>query len=307
MCRSLLALLLSAAALCVAPAAASASGVAYPDADWSEAFFTSSGGVTLHADVLRPKGATDADKTPVILSIGPYFNHSGQTGPAGPAEGTRYDPVGPNAGPSERFQDFVEGSGLLKKGYSFVMVDLRGFGGSNGCLDWSGPGEKADVVHAVQWAASRPWSNGRVGMYGKSYDGLTGLIGVGLRPAGLAAVVSQEPVYDDYRYLYGDGMRRLNSVATPVDVPIDWISDGEGLLSWLAQAGLVPAAVLDEMRTSVAPASPRSSPTAAPPMTAGRAPRRTGSSAPASPGPTAAATSPPASRSPTSATSRRSH
>jgi hypothetical protein len=28
-------------------------------------------------------------------------------------------------------------------------------------------------------------------------------------------VVSQEPVYDDYRYLYGDGMRRLNSVATP--------------------------------------------------------------------------------------------
>jgi putative CocE/NonD family hydrolase len=94
------------------------------------------------------------------------------------------------------------------------MVDLRGFGGSNGCLDWYGPGEKADV-NAVKWAASRPWSNGRVGMYRKSYDGLTGLIGVDLRPSGLAAVVSQEPVYDDYRYLYGDGMRRLNSVATP--------------------------------------------------------------------------------------------
>ena len=43
-------------------------------------------------------------------------------------------------------------------------------------------------------------------MYGKSYDGLTGLIGVDKRPAGLAAVVSQEPVYDDYRYLYGDGI-----------------------------------------------------------------------------------------------------
>ena len=52
-------------------------------------------------------------------------------------------------------------------------------------------------------------------MYGKSYDALTGLIGVDQRPAGLAAVVSQEPVYDDYRYLYGDGMRRENSVATP--------------------------------------------------------------------------------------------
>ena len=212
---SLFALLASVAALCVAPCASSDSGVAYPDADWSEAWIASSDGVTLHADVLRPKGATDADKTPVILSIGPYFNHSGQTGPAGPAEGTHYDPVGPNAGPSERFQDFVEGSGLLTKGYSFVMVDLRGFGGSNGCLDWSGPGEQADVVNAVNWAASRPWSTGKVGMYGKSYDALTGLIGVDKRPAGLAAVVAQEPVYDDYRYLYGDGMRRENSTATP--------------------------------------------------------------------------------------------
>src|ERR1044071_4965200 len=215
MLRCLLALVLSAAALSVVPAMASASGVAYPDADWSEAWIPSSDGVTLHADVLRPKGATDATKTPVILSIAPYFNHSGQTGPAGPAEETQYDPVRPNAGPSERFQDFVEGSGLLKKGYSFVMVDLRGFGGSNGCLDWSGPGEQADVVNAVKWAGSRPWSTGKVGMYGKSYDALTGLIGVDERPPGLAAVVAQEPVYDDYRYLYGDGMRRLNSIATP--------------------------------------------------------------------------------------------
>src|SRR5215208_2575628 len=215
MYRLALAVVLSVASLVAIPAAAGASGVAYPDADWSEAWIQSSDGVTLHADVLRPKGATVATKTPVIISIGPYFNHSGQTGPAGPAEGTNYDPVGPNAGPSERFQDFVEGSGLLKKGYSFAMVDLRGFGGSNGCLDWSGPGEQADVVNAVKWAASQPWSTGKVGMYGKSYDALTGLIGVDKRPAGLAAVVSQEPVYDDYRYLYGDGMRRANSGLTP--------------------------------------------------------------------------------------------
>jgi len=213
--RLLLAVLAAAAALGVTSDVASAAGIAYPDADWSEAWIASTDGVTLHADVLRPKGATDADKTPVILSIGPYFNHSGQTGPAGPAEGTNYDPIGPNAGPSERFQDFVEGSGLLQKGYSFVMVDLRGFGGSNGCLDWSGPGEQADVVNAVRWAASQTWSTGHVGMYGKSYDALTGLIGVDKRPPGLDAVVAQEPVYDDYRYLYGDGMRRLNAGATP--------------------------------------------------------------------------------------------
>jgi pimeloyl-ACP methyl ester carboxylesterase len=210
--------LLVSAAVVATPSLAYASGVAYPDADWTEAWIqspSSAGDATLHADVLRPKGFTNADKTPVIVSIGPYFNHSGQTGPAGPAEGTSYDPVGPNAGPSERFQDFVEGSHLLEQGYTYVMVDLRGFGGSNGCLDWSGPGEQADVVNAVKWAASQPWSTGGVGMYGKSYDALTGLIGVDKRPPGLDAVVAQEPVYDDYRYLYGDGMRRLNSVATP--------------------------------------------------------------------------------------------
>src|ERR671929_794247 len=112
--RSLLfALLASVAALCVAPCASSDSGVAYPDADWSEAWIASWDGVTLHADVLRPKGATDAEKTPVILSIGPYFNPSGQTGPAGPAENTSYDPLGPSTGPSDRFDDFVEGANLM--------------------------------------------------------------------------------------------------------------------------------------------------------------------------------------------------
>jgi len=44
---------------------------------------------------------------------------------------------------------------------------------------------------------------------------VAGLIGVNRQPEGLAAVVSQEPVYDLYRYLYGDGMRRLNSALTP--------------------------------------------------------------------------------------------
>src|SRR5215207_9034040 len=180
-------------------------------ADWSEATFPSSDGVTLHADILRPKGLAASDKTPVILSIGPYFNHSGQTGPAGPVEDTSYDPVGP-AGPSDRFNDLVEGAELMERGYTFVMVDLRGFGGSSGCLDWAGPGEQSDVVNAVKWAASQPWSTGKVGMYGKSYDGVTGLIGANLRAPG-----------------YGDGIRRLNSVLTPALYDLIDLSTGPAL------------------------------------------------------------------------------
>jgi predicted RNA-binding Zn ribbon-like protein len=41
----------------------------------------------------------------------------------------------------------------------------------------------------------------------------------------------------------------LNSVATAIDVPVDWLDDGDGLLSWLAQAQLVSAAVLRQARS----------------------------------------------------------
>jgi predicted RNA-binding Zn ribbon-like protein len=45
----------------------------------------------------------------------------------------------------------------------------------------------------------------------------------------------------------------LNSIATPVDTPVDWISDGAGLLGWLHQAQLVPAAVLDRFSKEATP------------------------------------------------------
>jgi predicted RNA-binding Zn ribbon-like protein len=44
------------------------------------------------------------------------------------------------------------------------------------------------------------------------------------------------------------GLDFLNSVATPVDEEVDWIADGEGLLSWLEQAGWVPNDVIARMR-----------------------------------------------------------
>lgn len=49
------------------------------------------------------------------------------------------------------------------------------------------------------------------------------------------------------------GLDFLNSIATPVDTPIDWINNGEGLLDWLEQARLVPAATLASIRTGALP------------------------------------------------------
>ena len=88
-------LLAAAAAACaVAPAA---DAYIPKDATVTSAYFPSADGTQLHADVLRPKGLKDTDKTPVILSIGPYFNHTGQTGPTDAG----YDPTATE--PNDRF------------------------------------------------------------------------------------------------------------------------------------------------------------------------------------------------------------
>ena len=49
------------------------------------------------------------------------------------------------------------------------------------------------------------------------------------------------------------GLDFLNSIATPVDTPIDWLESGDGFLRWLAQAELVPADALDDLRARAMP------------------------------------------------------
>jgi predicted RNA-binding Zn ribbon-like protein len=49
------------------------------------------------------------------------------------------------------------------------------------------------------------------------------------------------------------GLDFLNSIATPIDTPVDWLDSGDGLLSWLAQANLVPAAALNELKARAMP------------------------------------------------------
>ena len=49
------------------------------------------------------------------------------------------------------------------------------------------------------------------------------------------------------------GLDFLNSIATPVDTPIEWLDGGDGLLKWLAQAKLVPADALDDLKARAVP------------------------------------------------------
>ncbi len=49
------------------------------------------------------------------------------------------------------------------------------------------------------------------------------------------------------------GLDFLNSIATPVDTPVEWLEDGNGLLSWLEEADLVPHSVLETTRRQALP------------------------------------------------------
>jgi predicted RNA-binding Zn ribbon-like protein len=49
------------------------------------------------------------------------------------------------------------------------------------------------------------------------------------------------------------GLDFVNSIATPVDTIVDWIDNGDGLLSWLDQARLVPSDALEALRAQALP------------------------------------------------------
>jgi predicted RNA-binding Zn ribbon-like protein len=49
------------------------------------------------------------------------------------------------------------------------------------------------------------------------------------------------------------GLDFLNSIATPVDAPVDWLDCGDGLVAWLAQANLVPPHALNDLAKRAAP------------------------------------------------------
>jgi hypothetical protein len=167
-------------------------------ADWFEAYIETPGEPTLHVDVMVPKGTKiDGAELPSIVSVGPYFAHTGSTPDS---------PTLTNAGPTLRWKDLIEGGKIFEKGYTLVQVDLRGFGASAGCNDFGGRGEQIDVKRAVEWTVEQKWSNGRAGLYGKSYDAWTGVMGLDEKPKGLAAAIIQSPIIDGYRTLYNNGV-----------------------------------------------------------------------------------------------------
>lgn len=56
-----------------------------------------------------------------------------------------------------------------RNGYCIVRADERGLGQSPGLLDTMSRGTSECFFDVVEWAASQPWSSGKVGLLGVSY------------------------------------------------------------------------------------------------------------------------------------------
>ena len=100
---------------------------------------------------------------------------------------------------------------FARRGYNVVIQDVRGRGDSEGDF-YPFRNEGRDGADTIAWLRSRPESNGRVGMYGFSYQGMTQLLAAAEQPEGLACIAPGMTACDLYNgWFYHQGALRLAS------------------------------------------------------------------------------------------------
>lgn len=127
-------------------------------------------GVRLDADIYRPDGDGEF---PVLLMRQPYGRAIAST------------------------VVYAHPTWYAAQGYIVVIQDVRGRGTSQGEFKLFA-NEIADGEDTVNWAASIPGSNGQVGMYGFSYQGMTQLYTAIAQPPALKTICPAMIGYDLY-------------------------------------------------------------------------------------------------------------
>ena len=118
-------------------------------------------GAVLYADLYRPDGP---GPFPTVLQRTPYDK-------SGPLATGMLDPLK-----------------VAQNGFALVIQDTRGRFTSEGEF-YCFVDDIEDGYDTVEWAASQPWSNGRIGMVGASYVGATQWLAATTRPPHLVTLV----------------------------------------------------------------------------------------------------------------------
>ena len=163
--------------------------------------------------VYRPEateGGSEPGRVPVVLVSSWYSAAYAATG----LNPQHSFPI--ETSPHAAFRDW-----FVPRGYALAVADAYGTNSSDGCHDYFGPKEVAAISDVIVALANAPWSNGRVGMIGGSYDGGSAIHaaarGSDAAREALVAVVTSEAPTNHYETSVGvDGVPYSGS-ATSVE------------------------------------------------------------------------------------------
>lgn len=143
-------------------------------------------GVELAVTYFMPSAASESNRRPVLLEMNPY----------------RKDDM-------MFVWDYPIGAYFARNGFVVARVDVRGTGASGGVLP---PGEYSeaeltDGVAVIDILSKKPFSNGKVGMYGLSWSAFNALMIAARKPPALKAIlaahVSDDLYYQDVHFIDG--------------------------------------------------------------------------------------------------------
>ncbi|MFN2626154.1 MAG: CocE/NonD family hydrolase [Mycobacteriales bacterium] len=183
-------------------------------------------------DLIRPRTAAGV-RVPTIMMASPYFNTLGRgfreqcktphQSPPGGLPGSPGVPVlSTCANHQTPFPEWYD-EYFVPRGYAFAAMDLRGTRNTSGCQQYGDRDEVFDAVDVVDWLAEQPWSSGRVGMTGGSYDGTIALGAAAEAPLSakhknaLAAVIPIRAIDAWYDYHFFNGVESDGHRTTPAE------------------------------------------------------------------------------------------
>jgi X-Pro dipeptidyl-peptidase len=169
-------------------------------------------------DLVRPREAAAGHlKVPVVMEASPYYACCGR---GNESELKEYDASGTISKEPLYYDNY-----FVPRGYAFVAVDLPGTNRSTGCEDVGGREEVLGAKAVIDWlngraeafhadgtpAVATAWTNGKVGMIGKSWDGsvANGVAATGV--SGLKTIVPISSISSWYDYERFNGVLRSPS------------------------------------------------------------------------------------------------
>lgn len=156
-------------------------------------------GVKLAATLYMPADLKPHERIPALLELLPYRKDDDQI-----------------------MEDYGHHPYFARHGYVGARVDIRGFGNSGGAVpprEYSAQ-EQADAERVIAWLARQRWSNGNVGMLGKSWGGFNAIQLAMRRPPALKAILATaatEALFtEDVHYM--DGIMHLDEFEVAMDL-----------------------------------------------------------------------------------------